>query len=373
MSSGVLPSTPTLADCSIRLSGQPDPLLRDLAQEVATQAMGYQHCSSLSQTQSAFRFLDLPRELCLQILEYTDLVTPLCEVKWDPESNFYLNYYRRGCGGSFGGYLDCPVDFHRACQFRNCWQAEPWHVGCFCRRYHAAFSSKCRCWSPPASLFLICKQLREDAQAVFFAQNPFIIVPPGGCTSPAESTPARLGISIFLTDVIPAQALPLLRSMEIVFPPFYDDYLRPHETDYQDWLQTIEHVSGLLNLLMLTLRVYMADYILHGEHIADFRKTLTKEQGMVIIKMYARTLGPLSKLRENRLGLFFVHLAWPFAHTRFGLRNPTSARKQSAYLKQRIERLVMGDNYDRTVAQTKESGNSKSQWLQEAYADPMSS
>ncbi|CZR60241.1 uncharacterized protein PAC_10137 [Phialocephala subalpina] len=366
-------STPTLADCSIRLSEQPDPLLQDLAQEVATQAMGYQHRSSLSQTQSAFRFLDLPRELRLQILEYTDLVTPLCEVEWNPESNFYLHYYRTGCGGSFEGYLDCPVDFHRACQFRNCWQADPWHVGCFCRRYHAAFSSKCHCWSPPASLFLICKKLREDAQAVFFARNRFIIVPPRGCTSPAESTPARLGISIFLTDIIPSQALPLLRSMEIVFPPFYDDYLRPHETAYQDWLQTIEHVSGLLNLPMLTLRVYMADYILHGEPVADFRKTLTKEQGMTIVKMYARTLRPLSKLRENGLGQFFARLAWPFAHTRFGLRNPTLAREQSAYLRRLIERLVMGDDYDSTVVQTKESGNNDSQWLQEAYADPMSS
>lgn len=117
----------------------------------------------------------------------------------------------------------------------------------------------------------------------------------------------------------------------------------------------------------------MADCILHGEHVADFRKTLTKEQGMAIIKMYARTLGPLSKLRENRLGRFFVRLAWPFAHTQFGLGNPTSAREQSAYLQQRIERLVMGDDYDSTVVQTKDSGNNNSQWLQEAYADPMSS
>ncbi|KAE9379509.1 hypothetical protein N431DRAFT_478510 [Stipitochalara longipes BDJ] len=366
-------STPKLANCCIRLSGQPDPLLGDLAQEVANQAVGYQHRSSLSQTQSAFRFLDLPRELRLQILEFTDLVTPLCEVEWNPESNFYLHYSRRRCGGSFGGYLDCPVDFHRACQFRNCWQAEPWNMGCFCRRYHAAFSSKCHCWSPPASLFLICKQLREDAQAVFFARNRFIIVPPGGCTSPAESTPGRLGISIFLTDVVPSQALPLLRSLEIVFPPFYDDYLRPHETAYQDWLQTIEHVSGLLNLPMLTLRVYMADYILHGEPVADFRKTLTKAQGITIIKMYARTLGPLSKLRENGLGRFFARLAWPFAHTRFALSNPTSTREQSAYLQQQIEKLVMGHDYDSTVVQEKEPGNDNSQWLQEAYADPMSS
>jgi hypothetical protein len=94
---------------------------------------------------------------------------------------------------------------------------------------------------------------------------------------------------------------------------------------------------------------------------------------MTIIKMYARTLGPLAKLRENRLGQFFVHLAWPFAHTRFGLRNPILARKQSAYLEQRIERLVMGDDYDSTVVHTKEPGNSNSQWLEEAYADPMSS
>lgn len=291
-------STPTLADCSIRLSEQPDPLLRDLAQEVATHAMGYQYHSSLDQTQSAFRFLDLPRELRLQILEYTDLVTLLSEVEWNPERNFNLHYRNWRCGGSFDGFFDCCVDSHWACQFRNCWQGKSWPVGCFCRRYHAAFSSSCYCWSPPASLFLICKQLREDAQEVFFARNRFIIVPSRGCTSPAESTPARLEISIFLRDVIPSQALPRLRSMEIVFPPFYDDYLRPHESAYQDWLQTIEYVSKLLNLPMLTLRVHMVDYVCHGEPVGDFRNTLTKEQGMTIIKMYMRTLWPLWKLQR---------------------------------------------------------------------------
>jgi hypothetical protein len=156
-------------------------------------------------------------------------------VEWNAESNFYLHYSRRGCGGCFDGDLDCPVDFNCACQFRHCWQVEPAYVGCFCRRYHAAFSSKCHCWSPPTSLFLICKRLQEDAQEVFFGRNRFIIVPPTGCTFPVvESTPARLGISIFLRDVLPWQVLPLLRSLEIVFPPFHDDYLRPQEPTYQD-------------------------------------------------------------------------------------------------------------------------------------------
>jgi len=365
-----LRNTPTLAECSIRLARQPGPLLRDVAQEVATRAMGYQ--DRWNHVGSAFRFFDLPQELRLKILGYTDLVTPLCEVEWNPESNFYLHYSTWRCGGpSIGGFPECSPDLHRACQFRNCWQYEPSNVGCFCRRYHAAFSSKCRCWSPPTSLFLVCKQLSVDAQAVFFARNRFIIVPSGGCTHPAKSTPTRLEVSIFLRDVVPSNALHFLKFLEVVFPPFYDDYLCPHEPAYQDWLQTIEYVRERLDLPMLTLRIYMADYILHGELVADFRSTMTKEQGMAILKMYARTLGPLSKLREKGLSRFFADLAYPFAHTRFGLRNPTSVLERSTELRQRIERLVMGDDYDGTLLETKELGNS--QWLEESLRDYMSS
>lgn len=42
----------------------------------------------LDKYRSSFRFLDLPKELRPQILTYTDLVTPLCEVEWNPKKGF---------------------------------------------------------------------------------------------------------------------------------------------------------------------------------------------------------------------------------------------------------------------------------------------
>ena len=121
---------------------------------------------------------------------------------------------------------------------------------------------------------------------------------------------------------------------------------------------------------MLILHVYMAEYMVHGEAVAGFRGTTTKEQGMKILKMYVQSLGPLSKLRENGLGRFFAHLAWPLAHNRSVLRNPSSAREKTTYLRQRIEQLIMGDDYHSTLLETREPGNS--QWLEECLADHMS-
>ena len=338
-----LSGTQTLLNCALRLSRQPDPLLQDLARQTATRAMG--RC--LDQPESPFRFLALPPELRRQVLEYTDLVTPLCEVEWNPEKGYYLYY--RGCGGSY----DCPDDLHVACQFRNCWGSS--YIGCFCRRSHAAFSSNCHCWSPPTSLFLVSRLLLEDAQEVFFTRNRFIITPSAGCNHLAAHTPNRLEASVFLTDVVPCPALRFLRFLELIFPPFEHDYLRPHEPAYKDWLQTLDQVKQHLSLPALTLRVYMADYLLPeggggGERTlpSSFHAHMTKEQGMTIMTSYMRTLTPLAKLKG--LKGFFAHLAWPFWNSRTGRRrwreDKEPVRRQMRYGEARIERVVMGDGYD---------------------------
>ena len=333
-----LSGTQELLNCAIRLCQQPDPLIQDLARRAATRAMG--RC--LDQLDSPFPFLTLPPELRCKVLEYTDLVTPLCEVEWNPEKGYYLRY-----------------------STWRCWDHS--NIGCFCSRNHAAFSSKCHCWSPPTSLFLACRVLLEDAQAVFFKRNRFVITPPGGCNRPADNTPNRLELSAFLTDVVPSNALRFLRFLEMVIPPFEEDYLRPHEPAYQDWLQTIDRIGEQLCLPSLTIRIYMADYLPRGgESIASFRANMTKEQFMTIFKMYVRTLGPLSKLRGLRR--FFVHLAWPSRWTRAGRQrwrhDPESVRQQISILEQRTERLVMGDSYDSSLLEKERLGNS--QWLEEA-------
>jgi hypothetical protein len=102
--------------------------------------------------------------------------------------------------------------------------------------------------------------LREDAQAIFFMKNRFVITPSKGCNHVADGTPARLEVSIFLTKIVSPNALGFLTFLEVVFPPFDNDYLRLHEPAYQDWLQTIDYVRDKLYLPTFTLRFYMADH-----------------------------------------------------------------------------------------------------------------
>jgi hypothetical protein len=354
---------PLLADCSIRLSHKSNRALLDLARKMATRAVG----NCLDEPTSAFRFLDLPLELRRQILEYTDLVTPLCEVEWNPEKGFYVPYSQSNCIES--KYETCPPAFHYACQFRHCWYRSS--GGCYCRRYHSAFSfsPKCNCWSLPISLFLVCRAMQEDVQAVFFMKNRFVITPAKGCTSVPKSTPSRLEISIFLTSIVPSNALGLLRFIEVVFPPFDEDYLRPHEPAYQDWLQTIDYVKDKLYLPTLTLRVYMADHAAHGNNVTLFRRRITKEQQRTILSMWVRTFRPLSKL--NGMNRFFAHITLPYSSTPRGRRDrnerPDWYFEENRQWDQRVERLVMGDDYDSTLL--KENEVRDSQWLVDAQTD----
>ena len=344
---------PTLVSCSVRLGPQYNPVLQELARKTARKAAAYW----TDEPGCPFRFLDLPQELRRQILEYTELVTPLREVEWNPEKGFSLRYSTWRCGDGY-----CPPTLHHACHFRNCWYRS--NIGCFCRLRHSAYSSRCNCWSPPTSLFLVCRALQEDVQATFFMKNRFVITPSGGCNRAAECTPRRLEISIFLTSIVPRNALGFLKFLEVVFPPFDEDYLRPHEPAYQDWLRTIDYITDKLYFPTLTLRVYMADHYPSGSDVTPFRTNMTKEQAFTILNMYARTLGPLAKL--NRMDRFYADLSWPCAWTRWGRRSiekkPKYGQEQMARINREIERLVMGDDYDSTSLSKSELGNS--QWLE---------
>ena len=104
--------------------------------------------------------------------------------------------------------------------------------------FETAGNGYCHCWSSPTNLFLVCRAMREHAQATFFAFNRFIIAPSSGCHSRAEGTLARLEISLFLSDVMLRTALCWLRFLEVVIPPFNEYYFRAYEPAHQEWLQT---------------------------------------------------------------------------------------------------------------------------------------
>ncbi|TVY87801.1 hypothetical protein LAWI1_G006900 [Lachnellula willkommii] len=194
-------------------------------------------------------------------------------------------------------------------------------------------------------------ELQQNAEAVFYAKNRFVIVPPlFECYEPVRSTPDRLDVTIFLRDFVSPEAVGFLKYLDVVFPPFYDDYLGYDEPAYQDWLQTIDHIGNLANLPMLTLRVSMADIVLEPQYLEEYRTRMSIEKRNTILKVYHRVLKPLSKLRGKGLDRFFVDLILPVAHTpRFQTQiqeNPNYCCAMRTTLRLWGERMVMGSEYD---------------------------
>lgn len=349
---------PTLADCAIRLGHRPNAALQKIAHETTLRATA-RHTSHLG---SPFRFLDLPFELRRHILSFTDLITPLSEVYWNPSKGYHLQYVQWRCSGD-SMFEQCPSHMHDGCQFRNCWQYA--NIGCFCRRYHSAYWAKCQCWAPPKTLFLVCQRMKKEAEAVFFENNQFVVMPDGDPHTVAYSTPARLEASIFLENIVgKAGALRNLRDLGVVFPIFEEDYLRTDEPGYQAWLNTISHIKNKLNLPLLTIRVFFAQWIetTGNEGRLTNSSLSTREYGCSVVRAYGRILKPFSAL----IGLhqFFVDLAPPFDRTRPGqvtaTKEPERVRFHTDQLEKKVETMVMGIGYDSVG----KSNQRASQWLE---------
>lgn len=332
---------PPLASCAIRLSREPDLLLWQLAHTTATRAMGH----PASQLKSPFRFLDLPGELRRQIFEFTDLVTPLCEIEWSPSEGFRLRYSTWRCGG----VGKCEPSLHYACQFRNCWEGS--YDGCFCRHFHAAFKPNCHCWSLPTSLFLVCRALLQDARAVFFMRNRFVINHTPDFVEPARP---RLEASVFLTDIVPRSAIPFLRDLELVFPLVENEWLRYLGSPYQDWISALDLVKEELCTPLLTVRFYMTDYIPEGPGVLPSADKIHISH--MVFRPVLVFFVPLRDLKG--LKAFFAYggerFLWP------------PSRRGAAELEAIMELLVMGSDYD-SMTMGKEQQR-KSQWLEAALA-----
>lgn len=386
---------PVLQDCHVRLGKELDSRLREVAQTAALQSRGIVTLYTRPPpSSSAPRLLNLPREIRLHILRYTDLITPWKEVVWSREHRGYMVCHTL-CMSREGpeacARLNSP-DFHARCQFSKCWHnaARTPALGCFCRRHHSAFSSTCKCWAPPGpDLFLICRTLRQDAEFIFYSENRFVIhdlqavwpqqvlLPPHDYENgPLDITVPvigqypndRLAISHFLKDVIPTHCIPYLRFLELSFPPYPPNFW-PQAKQLQDWQETVTWVQDKINAPALTVRLVMLDCADESDERLR-RLIMTAENGQAILDGYKSILKPLKLLARDGLARFYAHLADPWAHT-----FETDAYLNSLYphvpgeyspkerhewldarrwkLKARTERCVMGDRYKTVYANDK--------------------
>ncbi|KAK4234586.1 hypothetical protein C8A03DRAFT_37632 [Achaetomium macrosporum] len=356
---------PRLRECHVRLSKSSSYPLQQMAQEAVLQACGRASPARLGpvhpRTTSALT--NLPRELRIRILEYTDLITPWKEVTWSRQHRGY-QVVRALCASSS---FPCPPENHHGCRLSRCKprrSSVPPAGGCFCRRQHSAFSSSvCHCWAPPTNLFLICRTLCRDAQFVFFSRNRFIIhdfhawqpwdlpaeqlEPPdsretASTTSTASYPFERLAVSEFLREVVPIHCLPYLRFLELVFPP-YVPHGWPHREHPAtlDWVATVDWVRGRVNAPALTVRLVMADF---GAGRFTGRRAMTKEQADDILRGYSCIISPLKPLVRGEgdggggLAGFYVQLAHPARWTLDVLRR---AQLDNGFLARLHQKLVV--------------------------------
>ena len=141
---------PRLKKCTIRLGRQRNSALEDIARQACSQAMGH------STQTIPFRFFDLPRELRLRILEFTDL-----GVKHKDESICIVNGKRIN--------KVSQRNQHRTC----CWRCNDTRDNCCCPTVYAATSIDCVCRLVPLELFSVNRMMRIESEKVFFSMNCF--------------------------------------------------------------------------------------------------------------------------------------------------------------------------------------------------------
>jgi hypothetical protein len=126
-------------------------------------------------------------------------------------------------------------------------------------------------------LFLVCRALSEDAKFVFFSCNRFVVsdsLLSNPCTNfsvdghyremaeyreaqPPRIYPAeRFAASQFIREVIPADCLPYLRFLELIFPPYnHNCWPSDGHPALQDWAETIDWVKEKIRTPAMAMRL----------------------------------------------------------------------------------------------------------------------
>ncbi|KAF3763465.1 hypothetical protein M406DRAFT_261903 [Cryphonectria parasitica EP155] len=368
---------PRLRHCSVRLARYPHGQLQQLANDAVLRAChGIPPSltslpSSVNPVQgpasgSPSLFLSLPRELRFRILEYSDLITPWAQVTWSPQHGGFLSS-QTYCDNLEGMGLICPPSRHHGCQFSKCWTRyygpSP---GCFCRLQHSAKSSTvaCQCWAPPKALFLVCRTLYKEAQAVFYSGNRFVVHdwtsdPPWKreidwdlVDGPKDEYPhACFGASRFLKEVVPEDCLHHLRFLEFVFPPYdYNVWPGKDHSALQDWKDTIAWAKDKINVEGLTIR-FITNEPSDWEQPRSWIE-MSKPQALQIMKASSSILLTLPALGELRR--FYARLVSPWIMTGGFHDTRVAISYVEKRLKERAERSIMGERYDAMYASGKE-------------------
>ncbi|CAK7211623.1 hypothetical protein SCUCBS95973_001178 [Sporothrix curviconia] len=295
---------PRLRECSVRLRHRPDWTHHLLANETATALLKKQQPALPPANKHSYSYR-LPSEIILRILEFSDLVAPY-ELEWRPDGGF------------------TPYDCCLACTATmDC---------CTCRRFHAASSTTCTCWTPPTALFLVSRRVHDLAMDVFYGRNRFLVMPRGcrmdGANRRAAGLPRQSLLEPFLAR-IPERAHSRIRFLGLVIPKFATAAVLPASDDKRTlaWTHTLRLIRQRLVVSQLQLSIYMGG-LYHCRLPPDRKDAFATSE----INMYRLVLGEeLPSLHDLRD--LFLFLQWP---------------RQTAIeaVAERLEKEIKGPAYD---------------------------
>jgi hypothetical protein len=246
------------------------------------------------------RLLNLCSELRQEILALTDLVTPRRKI--------VVNVHRQP-----RWFAMAPDTAEHCTNTRE-----------FCLEH--IVSPPCGCWTPPESMFLICKELLPGVRAVFFSSNRFVI-------DQYYSREHPLNAATFLRQIVPVESLSSLRSLHLSFSPVWYDFSEADKELYSDWMSAIELVAP--NVKKLAIQIRLNHWFDPNGYRPD--ELTIEESWQQLRNIQEQLLRPLRKFRQ--LSRFFVYLipSW----------RASDVRTQQVYeYEKRMETIVMGEDYD---------------------------
>ena len=296
-----------IAGCSIRLGELPHMKWQHLAEDTVLIVTD-------RPPTKPFRFVDLPKELQREILCWTDLVSP-----YILENYFHIS--TRHCAFR-------PFEQHgRTC----CLRCTDGMEGCCCPINHSAFTSfRCVCWSLPTALFRVSKGLKDEAIAIFFSKNRFLIHEQPW--TPGSRPAMRLALSFFRTLKPPA--LKNLRWLR--FNLIGDGRLDVLEgtTLLERWKEVAQFIAHNLRTSNLTVELDLRYGFEHPDPL-DPETEKQRERNWKSYQNMARVFNFKDGLKD-----FFVHLASPYEQAD---EIDFDVRKNREKI---LEKMIMGDDYD---------------------------
>ncbi|KAI1750026.1 hypothetical protein F4782DRAFT_511049 [Xylaria castorea] len=349
----LLATAGTLKACDLRFSSRSCYRLSSLARESVLRIEG--RSVELEFCKKPFRFFDLPPEIRIAILKYTDLVTPGCQISWKMMLGFRI-HYRKADHRRLSLLNDIPwaQKLLHSNQFRLCaTKTENHKFTDFCICVGSAYSARCKCWSPPSSLMLVSREFYAHAIHTLYSCNRIIL----------PSNPRCLNFTRFTMRHVQTQCFQHLRTIEIVLPKIWKtiDSMTDHSF-YLDWVAAIERLKAHANLPALTLIVCAPlvnpdDVFPPLEEAKEHVSEMLKEPQLERYYKFLIPLGTLSGLKR-----LFIHFEWGWHwspdnnesvkwlyngnNSWLAIEYLSSDHKLVAQWEVVFERLIMGGDYD---------------------------